>query len=196
MLMHCTMDDLIAIRDGESRESARKHLAECGACRAELERLEQRVARLRALPAQRAPRDRWRLVREGMVAERRRTNWLRVAWSGVAVAASLVLVLGVQNAVQQQRLAAQQRQIGELMQRSQQLDATLQDLSGSGRVWSGREAGAVVQLEDSLTALDSRLARRVQQEPSQDLVNLWKQRVQLMDALVGVHVTRASYVGL
>jgi anti-sigma factor RsiW len=196
MLMHCTMDDLIAIRDGESREAASKHLADCGACRAELERLEQRVARLKALPAQRAPRDRWALVREGTQAERRRTNWLRMAWGGVAVAASLVLMLGVQNAMQRQQLVARERQLNDLIQRSQQLDATLQSLNGSQRVWSGREAGAVVQLEDSLTALDSRLARRVQQQPSQDLVNLWKQRVQLMDALVGVHVTRASYVGL
>jgi uncharacterized protein YdcH (DUF465 family) len=119
-----------------------------------------------------------------------------MAWGGVAVAASLVLMLGVQNAMQRQQLVARERQLNDLIQRSQQLDATLQSLNGSQRVWSGREAGAVVQLEDSLTALDSRLARRVQQQPSQDLVNLWKQRVQLMDALVGVHVTRASYVGL
>ena len=196
MLMHCTMDDLIALRDGESREAARRHLADCAACRAELERLEQRVARLKALPAQRAPRDRWLVVREGMMAERRRTNWLKVAWSGVAVAASLVLVLGVQNVSQSRQIAAQERMLNDLMQRSQQLDATLKDLSGAPRVWSGREAGAVVRLEDSLSVLDSRLARRREQQPSQDLVNLWKQRVQVMDALVGVHVTRASYVGL
>jgi hypothetical protein len=29
-----------------------------------------------------------------------------------------------------------------------------------------------------------------------DLVSLWQQRVQLMNQLVNVHVTRAAYVGL
>jgi len=169
---------------------------ECAACRTELERLEQRVARLKALPAQRAPRDRWPVVREAMVSERRRTSWLRLAWGGVAAAAAVVLVMGVQNAQQRQVLAVREQALNALMQRSQQLDATLKDVSDARRVWSGREAGAVVQLEDSLSVLDSRLARRVERQPSQDLVNLWKQRVQVMDALVGVHVTRASYVGL
>ena len=196
MLMHCTMEDLIALKDGESRDAARRHVATCAACRQELEHLEQRVARLRALPAQRAPRDRWSQVRDSVAAERRRGSWLRVAWSGVAVAAAVVLVFGVQTAKQRQELAERERSLDALVQRSQQLEATLRDLDPSRRVWSGREAGAVVQLEDSLSVLDSRLASRVERQPSQDLINLWRQRVQLMDALVGVHVTRASYVGL
>ncbi|HEY2825895.1 MAG TPA: hypothetical protein VGI83_10145 [Gemmatimonadales bacterium] len=196
MLMHCTMDDLIALRDGESRDAARRHLSDCAACRTELERLAQRAARLRALPAERAPRDRWPVIREAIQGDRRRASWLRLAWGGVAAAAAVVLVMGVQTAGQRQHLAQQERALNDLIQRSQRLDATLRDVSGSRRVWNGREAGAVVQLEDSLSALDSRLATRVERQPSQDLVNLWKQRVQLMDALVGVHVTRASYVGL
>jgi hypothetical protein len=196
MLMHCTMEDLIALKDGESRDAARRHVAACPACRQELERLEQRVARMRALPAQRAPRDRWSAVRESVVAERRRGGWLKVAWTGVAAAAAVVLLFGAQTAVERQRLAERERSLDALVQRSQQLEATLRTLDPSRRVWSGREAGAVVQLEDSLSALDSRLAARVERQPSQDLINLWRQRVQLMDALVGVHVTRASYVGL
>src|SRR2546422_1053712 len=35
--MHCTMEDLVAVRDGEGSTGARQHLEDCAACRAALE---------------------------------------------------------------------------------------------------------------------------------------------------------------
>src|SRR3989449_5457300 len=58
-MMHCTMDDVLALAAGEGSAWARQHVAGCAACRAELEALYQRVARLKALPARRPARDRW-----------------------------------------------------------------------------------------------------------------------------------------
>jgi hypothetical protein len=55
--MHCTIEDLVALRDGEGSVWARRHVEVCAECQAERERLYQRVAQLKALPALRPPRD-------------------------------------------------------------------------------------------------------------------------------------------
>src|SRR3989442_11125163 len=84
-VMHCTMDDLLALRANEGSAWARRHLDECPACQTELEALYQRVARLKALPPLGPARDRWPAIRDAIVAERRR----RVRrWSGVGLAAA------------------------------------------------------------------------------------------------------------
>src|SRR2546428_13861912 len=69
--MHCTMEDLVAVRDGEGSTGARQHLEDCAACRAELDALYQRVAQLKALPALRPPRDRGDVGRAELVATQR-----------------------------------------------------------------------------------------------------------------------------
>ena len=91
-MMHCTMDDLLALRAGEGTTWARRHLEGCAVCRAEVEALYQRVAQLKALPARRPARDRWPAVREAVLAERRRR---RERWgvSGLAAAAALAGLL-------------------------------------------------------------------------------------------------------
>src|SRR2546423_9841105 len=71
-MMHCTMDDVLALAAGEGSAWARQHVAGCAACRAELEALYQRVARLKALPVRRPARDRWPAGRDAALAERRR----------------------------------------------------------------------------------------------------------------------------
>src|SRR5437588_12448245 len=86
-MMHCTMDDLLALRAGEGSAWARSHAAACATCRAELDALYQRVAQLRALPARRPARDRWPAVREAVVAERRRRRERWGVWSVAAAAA-------------------------------------------------------------------------------------------------------------
>src|SRR3989475_2074106 len=71
-VMHCTMDDLLALRANEGSAWARRHLDACPACQTELEALYQRVARLKALPPLGPARDRWPAIRDAIVAERRR----------------------------------------------------------------------------------------------------------------------------
>src|SRR2546425_9771643 len=81
-MMHCTMEDLGALRAGEASVWARRHITTCAACRAELEALYQRVAQLKALPALHPPRDRWPAVQAVLRAERspRPPTW--GTWNG------------------------------------------------------------------------------------------------------------------
>src|SRR5438093_236314 len=91
-MMHCTMDDLLALVAGEGSAWARQHAAACAACGAELEALYQRVAQLKALPARRSARDRWPAVRDAVLAERRRR---RARWGISSLAAAPALSVGL-----------------------------------------------------------------------------------------------------
>ena len=191
--MHCTIEDLVAVRDGEGSVWARRHLEECADCRAERERLYQRVAQLKALPARRPSRDRWPAIRDTVRAERRRVRqrWLR---GGLALAAALGGLMIVRPMLENTTHA---EDLAQAKQQSAQLETALQNYDSDSRVMSGREADLTAQLEDQIASLDGQLAR-LGDAGSADaqLVDLWKQRVDLMQQLVQVHVTRAKYVGL
>jgi hypothetical protein len=191
--MHCTIEDLVSLRDGEGSVWARRHVQECAECQAERERLYQRVAQLKALPALRPPRDRWHAIRDTVVAERsrKRQRWVR---GGLAVAAAVVGLMIVRPMLQKPVLADD---LAQAKQQSAQLETTLRDYDSDSRVMSGREADLTAQLEDQIAVLDGRLSL-LGDSVSADarLVDLWRQRVDLMQQLMQVHVTRAKYVGL
>ena len=187
-MMHCTMDDLLALKAGEASGWARKHVETCAACRAELEALYQRVAQLKALPALRTPRDRWPAVRDAVLGERgrRRRVWRVGSLAAAAALAGVLLLHPWGTDLQAELVQAQQR--------SATLESTLQQVGGGfdGRVMSGREAAVAAALEDRIAAIDGQLA----EQEAQEQLNLWRQRADLMQQLVQVRVTRANYVGL
>ena len=194
-MMHCTMDDLLALRAGEASVWARRHVEDCAACRAELDSLYQRVAQLKALPALRPPRDRWSVVRDTARVERtrRRRSWSR--W-GLAAAAALVGVLLVPQFGKRGELRAE---LSQAKGQSATLEDQLQNYDVDGRVLTGRMAARVAELEDQIAVVDGDLARWGAIKPqAQDaqLVKLWQQRVDLMRQLVNVRVSSARYVGL
>ena len=194
-MMHCTMEDLLALRAGEATAWARSHTEECAACRAELEALYQRVAQLKALPVRRAPRDRWPVVREAVLAERRRRRSRWGAWS-VAAAATVAGLLVFRPFGTRQADAAD---LASIKQESATLEQQLRSVDPDARVMSGRTAALAAALEDRIAVIDGELAQVgvANATPAPDqLVKLWQQRVDLMQQLVGVHVTRATYVGL
>ena len=194
-MMHCTMDDLLALRAGEASAWARQHAAACAACRGELEALYQRVAQLKALPVRRPPRDRWATVRDTVLIERRRRRERWGVWSAAAAAAVAGLLVFRPfwtGPVAGAELARVKRQ-------SATLEQQLQRYEPDGRVTTGREAAVASALEDRIAVIDGELTRMGRPEPGVDpaeLVKLWQQRVDLMQQLVSVRVTRASYVGL
>lgn len=191
--MHCTMDDLLALRAGEASAWARQHVEGCGVCRAELDALYQRVAQLKALPALRPARDRWPVVRERVRGERSRRRRTWGAWS-LAAAAALAGVLLLRPSAN-----GLHAELAEAKQRSATLENELQRYDLEGRVLSGRAAALVAELEDRIAVIDGALARRGSTTPlgqDADLVKLWRQRVDLMRDLVSVRATRARYVGL
>jgi negative regulator of sigma E activity len=196
MAPHCTMEELLAVRDGEGTSVAHRHVDQCSICRAEVDRLHQVAAELKALPAIRPPRDRWPEVRAAVAGTRKRRRWIMAGWTSLAAAAALAVIVGV-RAVTLHQTAAQPASLDSLVIESQKLEEALRAYDPTSRVLSGRAASTIAQLEDRIALVDAQLNEAQHSGASQaDLVNLWQQRVQLMNQLVNVHVTRAAYVGL
>jgi len=192
-MIHCTMDDLVAVQAGEGSVWARRHLEACSVCRAELEALYQRVAQLKALPARRPARDRWPVVLEAIRGHRRdrRRRWgVGSVAAAAGVAALLVFRPFWSKSVDGAELA-------RVKQQSATIEAQLERYDPESRVMSGRSAALAAALEDGIAAVDGELVRAGTTEPrSTDLLKLWQQRVDLMQQLMSVRVARASYVGL
>jgi hypothetical protein len=197
---HLSMEDLLALREPGVEPgvaASREHLNECPQCQAELHRLEQRVARLKALPTLRPGRDRWPETAARFRAERGQRRNRRVGIAGLAVAASVALAVAIGNRSVEPEPGASQ--IGQVMERSQALENALSDYNPEGRVLDGRTAGIAQELEDRIARLDRQLEMTElvpEQTRDQELLRLWRERVGLLDALVDVHVTRASNAGL
>ncbi len=194
MLIHCTMDELLAIRDGEGSQAASRHLDECDECRDELDLLHQRVAALKTMPILSAPRDRWSVVRDEVLAGRAKKRRQLVGGLAAATAASVMLTLVVGQLVVP--AAREPDPLAELVTEAQSLEQALRVLRPESRVMNGRVATAVAALEDRLFALDVRFGRAQQRRASREqFIRLWEERVGLMGALVEVRRAPVTYVG-
>ena len=200
---HLTMDALVGMREPGAepgQAAAREHLDACPHCQAEMERLHQRVARLKALPTLRPARDRWPETRARFQAERRRRRTRVASLAGLAAAASVAVALSVGELSQPKSMNAEQ--LVQVMERSQLLESALNDYNPDGRVLDGGTARIAGELEDRIARLDRELemaelqSQRQQQTTNEELLRLWRERVGLLDALVDVRVARASNAGL
>src|SRR5438105_15628758 len=154
-MMHCTMDDLLALAAREGSAWARQHAVGCAACRAELDALYQRVAQLKALPARRPARDRWPAVREAVVAERRRRRERWGVWS-VAAAAAVAGLLVFRPFGTRQADAAE---LARVKQESATLEQQLGRVDPDARVMSGRAAALAAALAHRIAVIGGELAR-------------------------------------
>ena len=194
-MMHCTVEELLALREKEGSAWARQHVDGCAVCRAELEGLYQRVAQLKALPVIGPTRSRWPEIRTQFVAARarRRSRWMA---SGLAAAA---LLAGIIVSRPFGTTPAFGEELAKAKQQSASLETELQNFDPDSRVESGRAAALAADLEDQIAAVDARLAG-LNPGPARsdgpEVVQLWRNRVNLMQQLVGVRVTRAAYEGL
>lgn len=199
-MSHLTLETLVALRDPGTEPgdaSARDHLLSCTTCRTELERLHQRTARLKALPALRPSRDQWPAVATRARAERRARRLRIGGLAGLAIAASVALAIVVPWP--SHAAAVPDTEIAQAMERSQALESALSLYHPEDRVLDGRTAGIAQGIEDRIARVDRELEMAEmleQQTRDQQLLKLWRERVGLLDALVDVHVTRASHVGL
>lgn len=191
-MMHCTMEDLVALRDGEGSVYARRHVEECPACLAELDALYQRVAQLKALPVRRPPRDRWAVIRAEAEASRRHGG-RAIGFLGLLAAAAVAGLI-----VFRPWADSLHAELSQAKQQSATLESTLQQVGGDDRVMSGREAALTAALEDRIAVIDALLENQdaSTRDQAAQLVQLWQQRVQLMQQLVNVRTTRVTYVGL
>jgi hypothetical protein len=198
-MSHLSLEQLVGLRERglePGLAAAREHLAVCPTCQAEGARLDQRAARLRALPSLRPARDRWPQLRQRLEAERRTRRFRRLAAAGLAVAAGIALVVVLRSSEHRRNTA--EFAIDSVMLRSNQLEQLIQAYNPDARVTDGTTAMVAGQLEDRIAQLDRQL-ELAQFTPGrrQDeaVLQLWRQRVGLLNALVDVHLTRASQVG-
>lgn len=197
---HLTMEQLLALREPGAEpgvQAWRDHAAGCDVCQAELDRLDQRSARLRALPTLRPSRDHFQTIRLKARAERRRHRRTRVVAGGLALAASIALaVVAIQP--RDRELVAVSGELQEIMSRSRELERALAAFDPDRGVLDGRTVGITASLEDRLARVDRELEvldlleARVRQQAA---LRLWRERVGLLDALMDVHLTDARYVG-
>lgn len=204
-MMHLTMDQLLELDEPglePGTAQARAHLTTCAACRAEYERLRQRQARLRALPTLRPARDRWPVVARRLAVERRRQLVQRAAVAISAIAALLLLAVSLRPATPASDVEgfAAEAQIANLMEHSRALEAAIGAAQPDQRVVDGRTIGVATDLEARIADLDRMLEVQELDAPpgrgDMQRVQLWRERVGLLNALVDVHVTNARNVGL
>ena len=199
---HLSMELLLAVRDGDRSEpallAAHEHVGACAVCQAELDRLHQRTARLKALATLEPARNQFPAVR-ARLADDRRLHWQRrLAFGGLAAAATLTLSVVGYDLVRPARLDAS-AQLETAMTRSETLEQTLTAYRPESRVIDTRTAQVVIELEDRIAAVDARLARVASLDRDKRLaeqVSLWQERVGLMSALVDVHFSKATNVDL
>jgi hypothetical protein len=198
-MSHLSLDQLLELREPglePGLAAAREHLAGCAVCQAEAARLDQRSARLRALPSLRPARSHWPELsrRLGAEAHRRRLRW--AATLGAALAAGVALV--VMTRLGDRRHGTAGVALDSVMARSTQLEQLIQSYNPDARVTDGATALVAGELEDRIAQVDQQLEVTQladERERDQQLLALWRRRVGLLDALVDVHLTQARRVG-
>ncbi|HEV8599983.1 MAG TPA: hypothetical protein VGQ69_11530 [Gemmatimonadales bacterium] len=202
-MTHLTMEQLLAIREPGLEPGVqgwKDHAAACELCRAELERMDQRVARLRALPTLQPARNRFSEIQARFRRSRFRRRLMVVSLGGLALAASValavVLLPQLRSAPNAGQLA-EQRELDDIIARSQQLESVIEDYDSDQRMTDGRTAVVAASLEDRLARVDRQLELVNLMDQSvrpQQALRLWRERVGLLDALMDVHTTGAQFV--
>jgi anti-sigma factor RsiW len=195
--MHLSLEELLAVRDGEGTGPAADHAASCPECAARIEELRAVRKALAALPEETPPQDLWPALRAEYATARQRRRWVLAGWVAACLAAAFTLAIGVRGGIEAWHEARLARQTKQLVAESQKLERVLRTSTSGSRVVTGRTAGAIVQLEDRIAVIDAQLNRlSPERAESREVLNLWQERVRLLDALVNVQTTRTAYVGL
>jgi len=191
-MRHADTEELLALRDGEGTAWTRSHVDACAACAAELYRLEQVRARLKALPAFTPPRERWSVIGPMVRRERRQRFWRGAV--GLATAAALTAVTFVAVRPAPSNAVAERAALARAMARSQTLEQALKAVRPDQRALNGDAAQAVAELQDQLSRIDAQLADPAawKDRDGGRAVDLWQQRAGVLGALVDVHTTRAA----
>lgn len=196
-MTHLTIEELLGLRDGDGADAHRAHLAACQECRGALTRLDELRARLAELPVSAPEHDCWPAVRAAAETIRWRAPWV---WTGrvvASLAAVFTLVVGIRGSLEAWRESQVARETNAVMAESQRLERYLREYDTTGRVIGGETAATLADLEEQVAAVDAQL---MQANPgratSRDVLDLWQERVRLLDAMANVQTTRVAYVGL
>lgn len=201
-MTHLTIEQLLALREPGLEpgvQALREHLDSCEVCSAELDRLDQRIARLRALPVLKPARSRLAEIQAQTHRSRLRRRLKLVGGSTLALAATIAAAVVLVPAMQRgtSTRLAQQQELDSIIARSRGLENFIQNLDPDRQVTDGRAAMAAASLEDRVARIDQQIQMmnlRDDQTSAQEALRLWRARIGLLDALVDVHTTGASYV--
>lgn len=190
--MHPDTGRLLELRDGAGDAGTAAHVADCAVCAQELARLHAVRTGLRELPPLAPPPGAWERARERR-KRRRGAHWY---FPALAVAATVVMAVALTTMSPEKTAlpppVAQPAggHIAELEATSGDLDRLLAAYQPERRVLGLGTAGTIVALEDQIAAVDGRLQQATLTPDETEA--LWRQRVQLMQALVGVHATNTG----
>ena len=203
-MTHLTMEQLLALREPGLEPGVqgwRDHASACEVCRAELDQLDQRVARLRALPTLAPARNRFAELQYRARSDRHRRQLISASFGMLALAATVAIAVVLTPSRKLSPPAptlAEQQELNDIITRSQQLEGAIEAYNPDMRVIDGRTAVVAATLEDRLARVDQQIQlvdlmdQRMRQ---QEALRLWRERVGLLNALVDVHVTRAKAIG-
>lgn len=196
-MTHPTLDELLALLDGDAAAATAAHVADCPACQSLLDKTCDLRRRLHALPQLEPRAGGWERLQARRRSDHRTRVWARCGWAAAAAMALFTATVAVRGGVEAWNEAKLQRQVQLLVAESQRLEREVRSGEANERVQSGRTAYAIADLEGRIDALDARLAAaRRERRPTSEIVELWQQRVALLDDLASVRATRVAYVGI
>jgi len=194
--MHPSLEDLLSLRDGDSPpRDLVEHVGACAPCTQRLGALCLARARLRALPRVAPTRDPWSAIAPQPASVRPRLAW---AGAGLAAAASLALFLlaspqsAERAAVRGTAVQAPAPDLRELQAVSQRLGQLERSVPRRRAIVSAREESALEALELAIATVDGQIAGIDPAAPEPAVEDLWRQRVELMDALVQVRFAQGA----
>jgi len=186
-MRHLTLEEFLALRDGEQLVDLAGHLRECPACSSRDLAIERRREQLRALPLAQPRSDPWPAIRTRIVASRRR----RVLALGGALAAAAIAFAMIAPAVLQGRARPgmaplDEVEVATLVRRSQSLEEKLLSLPEPETLNIG-SADAIVQLEDQIALIDQCLGEvAATPDSGRALSVLWQTRITLLESLTNL----------
>lgn len=206
---HLTLEELLELREATDRTApAPAHLFACSVCSAELARLRALQAEMKTLSAPAAP-DRWNAIRAVVAADRHRARLARQARlkvAGLAVAATLLLTALAPAVLRRMKIplstpakaAVPSAELNDLVAQSHALESRLQSLDAEPRPLDSLAARQMLDFEDRISGIDAALARTGPGEkmngPRPE--SLWRERVELLGALVDTRDPQPQAVGL
>ncbi|HPW56570.1 MAG TPA: hypothetical protein PLP31_12635 [Thermoanaerobaculaceae bacterium] len=196
-MTHPTLEALLALRDGEADAGAEAHVKTCAACQKTLSDLVDLRDSLVALPSAEPPADGWSRLQGRLRAEQRARTLARCGWAAAAAMVLFTATVAVRGGLEAWHEATLQQQMKALVAESQRLEDMVRTSEASGRIVSGRTAYAIADLQGRIEVLDARLAAaRRDKQPTNEVIDLWQQRVALLDDLASVQTARVAYVGI
>ena len=214
--MHASIEQLLDLRDAQSQDARagdpelRAHVDSCGACKAELSRLVNLRETMRSLAEIEPPAGRWQDIVQAPAKSG--ISWRQpLVWG---MAASLLVMVWVAGNLSgrdsiESRVAGQAGDaaraavaangyddVDALIDRSRRLGMLLQSLPGRPEVVRAGTDNTIASLENSLALVNYTLNQPDTELTSGEAKELWQYKVNLMDSLVNVRYTEASFASL